>query len=149
MKRILLGFVFLLLSSTGGWNGIRVVPLTDSTLSARIIIVPRPLVCPGSYNYTTWTNCLGTYTFASGNKYAGQWKNGVSHGQGTFTYVSGSKHIGKYKDGYRNGDGTYTYASGNKYVGEFKDDKKNGYGVYTWADGKTKEGIWEFGRLKK
>tara|TARA_R110002110_G_scaffold105913_11_gene265843 strand:+ start:119 stop:526 length:408 start_codon:yes stop_codon:yes gene_type:complete len=135
MKRVLLGLVFLLLSSTEGSNGIR--------------IVPRPLVCPGSYNYTTWTNCLGTFTFASGNKYAGQWENGVSHGQGTFTYVSGSKHIGKYKDGYRNGYGTVTFLNGSKYVGEYRNGKKNGYGVYTWADGETKEGIWKNGRLKK
>ena len=110
MKRVLLGLVFLLLSSTEGSNGIR--------------IVPRPLVCPGSYNYTTWTNCLGTFTFTNGDKYVGQWKDDKQHGQGTFTYVSGSKHIGKYKDGYR-----------------------NGYGVYTWADGETKEGIWKNGRF--
>jgi len=135
MKRVLLGLVFLLLSSTEGSNGIRIVPL--------------PLVCPGSYNYTTWTNCLGTFTFASGNKYVGEWENGVSHGQGTFTYVSGSKHIGKYKDGYRNGQGTFTYAKGDKYVGGYKEGKKHGYGVYTWADGETKEGIWKNGRLNK
>jgi len=135
MKRVLLGLVFLLLSSTEGWNGIR--------------IVPRPLVCPGSYNYTTWTDCLGTYTFASGNKYAGQWKRGFPNGQGTGTYVSGNKHIGKYKDGYRNGQGTYTYVSGSKYVGQWRDNTMNGYGVYTWADGETKEGIWKNGRLKK
>ena len=126
MKRVLLGLVFLLLSSTEGSNGIRVVPLPDSTLSARIMIVPRQIVCPGSYNYTTWTNCLGTFTFASGNKYVGQWMRGFPNGQATFTYVSGSK-----------------------YVGEWRDNTMNGYGVYTWADGETKEGIWKNGRLNK
>jgi len=99
MKRILLGLVFLLLSSTGGWNGIRVVPLTDSTLSARIRIVPRPLVCPGSYNYTTWTNCLGTYTWTDGDKYVGQWRDNKKNGYGIYTWADGKTKEGIWEFG--------------------------------------------------
>ena len=86
--------------------------------------------CSGTYNEdtyadTTWTNCEGTETYASGNKY-----------------------VGEYKDGKKHGQGTLTFADGDKYVGEFKDGKKNGQGTFTFADGRVEEGIWENGKLK-
>ena len=37
-------------------------------------------------------------TFATGNKYAGEWKNGARHGQGTFTWSNGYKYVGEWKD---------------------------------------------------
>ena len=70
-----------------------------------------------------WTNCVGTYTYANGEKYVGGWKDGKKHGQGT-----------------------YTYPNGKNYVGEFKDDKKHGQGTYTWADGKVWDGQWKDGK---
>tara|TARA_E500000178_G_scaffold345441_1_gene395300 strand:- start:8977 stop:9177 length:201 start_codon:yes stop_codon:yes gene_type:complete len=33
-------------------------------------------------------NCYGTYTFADGSKYVGEFKDGNFHGQGTFTYAN-------------------------------------------------------------
>lgn len=36
--------------------------------------------CPGSYSKSTWSNCFGAYTFASGDKYVGEWRNGKYHG---------------------------------------------------------------------
>ena len=47
--------------------------------------------------------------------------NGVPHGQGTYTFASGEKYVGESKDGKRNGQGTLTFADGSKYVGEWKD----------------------------
>jgi len=155
MKRILLGLVFLLLSSTEGWNGIKIVPLSNSTLSARIRIVPRPLVCLGSPSYNLiiakeWTDCVGTYVSGKGDKYVGKWKSGKPDGEGTATFFkSGNKYVGQWKYAKRNGQGTFTGADGNKYVGKFKNDKAHGRGIFTYASGKTKEGIWEFGKLKK
>ena len=63
MKRllpVLMGFALLLLSSTEGWS-----------LHA----------CPASRtdDFTTirsWTGCFGTYSYASGHVYAGEWKDG-------------------------------------------------------------------------
>jgi hypothetical protein len=63
--------------------------------------------CPSNVDLL-WTNCYGTYTYADGNKY-----------------------VGEFKDDKRNGQGTYTYANGDKYVGEHKDNKANGQGTYT------------------
>jgi hypothetical protein len=82
-------------------------------------------------------NCVngqGTYTFAGGEKYVGEWKDNKKHGQGTLTFAGGDKYVGEFKDGQRNGQGTYTFANGEKYVGEFKDDKYY-QGTYTFANG--------------
>ena len=67
-------------------------------------------------------NCVGTYTYADGEKYVGKWKDGYFNGRGTFTWPEGGKYVGKWKDGKRNGQGTWTWPNGEKYVGEFKND---------------------------
>ena len=87
----------------------------------------------------------GTYTWPSGDKYVGEYKNDKRHGQGTFTWPNGDKYVGEYKDNKQHGQGTYTWADGEKYVGEYKDGKMHGQGTYTWADGTTKTGVWENG----
>jgi hypothetical protein len=53
------------------------------------------------------------------------------NGQGTYTYANGDKYVGEWKDDKKNGKGTYTSANGDKYVGEYMNDKKNGKGTYT------------------
>jgi hypothetical protein len=97
-------------------------------------------------------NGQGTATFADGDKYVGEWKDDNYNGEGTYTWANGNKYVGEYRDDKRNGQGTYTYASGSKYVGEFKDGKRNGKGIATFASGTVKEGIWkddEFQYAKK
>ena len=48
-------------------------------------------------------NGYGTYIFGKGefegDKYVGYSKDNMSHGQGTYTYPSGSKYVGEFKDG--------------------------------------------------
>ena len=46
----------------------------NQQLSAAESWALRP--CPGTYNPHTWNNCQGTYTFPSGEKYTGKFKNG-------------------------------------------------------------------------
>ena len=43
-------------------------------------------------------NCFGTYTFASGNKYVGEWRDDKQHGQGIETSADGDNYIGEFKD---------------------------------------------------
>mgnify|MGYP003721997795 CR=1 FL=1 len=57
-------------------------------------------------------NSQGTYTFANGTQYVGQFRDGKQHGQGTATFASGSQYVGEFRDDNRHGQGTYTYASG-------------------------------------
>ena len=45
------------------------------------------------------------------------------HGKGVYTYATGDKYDGEFKDDKMNGKGVYTYANGDKYDGEYKDDK--------------------------
>ena len=93
--------------------------------------------CPGKYNASTWTNCIGTYTtpvsrnhFNRG-KYIGEFKDGKFHGHGTFTYsgIRGGRYIGEFKDGKFHGHGTRILPKGYEYVGEWKNGKKSGYGT--------------------
>ena len=72
---------------------------------------------------TKLNNCYGTYTYPSGSKYVGEFKDGNRHGKGTFTFPGGAKYVGEYKDGKNHGQGTFTFPSGDKYVGEWKDGK--------------------------
>ena len=110
---ILLALAVLLLSPTEGWS------------------LPP---CPGSpasgwKEIRTWTNCVGTYTYANGNKYVGEFRNAKYHGQGTYTYAGGAKYVGKFKDFFRHGQGTMTYPGGRVdegiwYYNTFQSAKK-------------------------
>ena len=90
--------------------------------------------CKGS-DASRWSNCVGTFTHANGERYVGEFKDGKYNGQGTLTTANGDIYAGEWKDDRRNGQGTYTFVSGYKYVSEFKDDKANGQGTLTFANG--------------
>jgi hypothetical protein len=82
--------------------------------------------CSGSYNPNktqTWTNCVGTRTFANGDTYIGQWKSGMEHGEGTLTYADGEKYVGGFRDGLHHGEGTITDANGKTLKGIWENDK--------------------------
>ena len=100
----------------------------------------------------SWNNCQGTLTiadgtYADGNKYVGEWKEGKEHGQGTFTSALGGKYVGEWKDGNYHGQGTYTTAKGDKYVGEYKYGKAGGKGSKTYANGDKYVGEWKNGEM--
>ncbi|MDP6080154.1 MAG: hypothetical protein QF435_08785 [Arenicellales bacterium] len=40
-----------------------------------------------------------TFTSSSGGKYAGEYKDGKSHGQGTYTWADGRKYVGTWMFG--------------------------------------------------
>jgi len=54
---------------------------------------------------------------------------GKMHGYGTYTYASGDVYIGEWNDDKMNGNGTYTFSYGDVYFGEYKDGVSNGYGT--------------------
>jgi hypothetical protein len=85
----------------------------------------------------------GTYNHASGAQYSGEWKDDKKHGQGTDNYANGNQYIGEWKDGKYHGQGTYNYASGSQYSGEWKDGKYHGQGTYKHPNFTSKKGIWE------
>ena len=69
------------------------------------------------------------------------------NGQGTYTYANGDKYVGEYKDDKIYGQGTFTRANGNKYVGELMDNKMHGQGTFTFTDGTIGRGLWENGNI--
>jgi len=57
-------------------------------------------------------NCFGTYTYADGEKYVGEWQDNKSNGQGTFTWPDGRKYVGEWRDDKRTGVGTMVSPNG-------------------------------------
>ena len=92
-------------------------------------------------------NGYGTYTWTSGNKYVGKYKDGKQHGQGTLTFADGGKYIGQWEDGKLQGRGTLTLKNGSKLVGKWKDGKLHGRGTYTSASGDKYVGEWKDGKM--
>ena len=41
--------------------------------------------------------CFGTFTYADGRKYVGEFKDDKMHGQGTLTVADGGKFVGEWK----------------------------------------------------
>ena len=92
-------------------------------------------------------NGKGTFEFTNGDKYVGEFKDGLMYGQGTMTYSYGNVYVGEFKDGWENGQGTYTFDNGTKYVGEFKDGLMYGQGTMTYDDGSKYVGEWKDAQL--
>ena len=91
-------------------------------------------------------NCFGGATFANGNKYVGEWRDGKFHGQGTYTFSSGNRYVGEFRDGRYSGRGTFSSSNGDHYVGEFREDRPEGAGEFTWRNGDRYEGTWRNGK---
>jgi hypothetical protein len=107
-------------------------------------------------------NGYGTYVWANGDKYIGDWSNSKMHGSGTYYFSNGDKYTGSWKDGMFDGYGSYYYAGGaqdigywsnNKFLGKNKPtnnlktgciagDCDNGHGTYVWETGEKFEGYW-------
>ena len=61
----------------------------------------------------TYHNCFGTYTWADGSSYVGEWKDNKRHGQGTNTWADGREISGIWDDS------EYLYKSVEKNLFEF------------------------------
>jgi hypothetical protein len=53
-----------------------------------------------------WDNCTGTFTYMSGDKYVGEFRDDKMDGPGTFTWANGNRHTCIYKNGMQQGNGT-------------------------------------------
>lgn len=74
-------------------------------------------------------NGYGTFIFISGVRsgdvFEGNFTSGFFNGQGTYTYVSGDKYVGEWKDDKKNGLGKY-YDKNSllDYEGQYKDGER-------------------------
>ena len=90
----------------------------------------------------------GTYTWASGNVYEGEYQYCLKHGKGKYTWANGDFYVGEFKYDKYHGYGKYTWANGNFYEGELEDNKMHGKGKYIWANGIVLTGEWKNGRIR-
>ena len=97
---------------------------------------------PGKFTYS-----VGTFTYNSGDKYEGEWKDWVHHGQGTYTWLEGDRYEGGWKDGEFHGQGALTCLDerGDKfeYQGNFRKGKYHGQGIFTDPGGEKYVGEWK------
>ncbi|MEZ5013932.1 MAG: hypothetical protein R2794_06540 [Chitinophagales bacterium] len=67
-------------------------------------------------------NGSGTYKWASGDMYVGEWLNGYRTGEGRYDWADGSYYVGSFKNNLLDGKGAYYGADGTKMVGTFVDN---------------------------
>ncbi|MFN4146481.1 MAG: MORN repeat-containing protein [Runella sp.] len=95
-------------------------------------------------------NCdqgLGIYVHESGERYEGEFHNGLRHGTGVQYYADGTmKYKGDFRADQRTGYGAYYFPNGDKYVGLFQNNLPHGKGTYYYADGDRFVGIYEKGK---
>ena len=65
------------------------------------------------------------------------------NGNGKFVYDWLDKYVGDWKNGLMHGQGAYTFANGDEYIGSFENGLRNGYGVYVKIDGEKISGTWD------
>ena len=78
-------------------------------------------------------NGYGTYVWASGNKYIGNWKNYKREGAGNSSSPAGDKFIGTWHNNEKV-EGSYTFPNGAVYVGTYKADGKELNGTISLRD---------------
>ena len=92
----------------------------------KLLLIATLLICSVSYGQGcisgNCSNGQGTFTFANGSKYVGEFRDRLPHIQGTFTFANGAKYVGEFRDGKPHRQDTFT--------GTKKDKKKINQVVY-------------------
>lgn len=89
----------------------------------------------------------GVFTFANGDVYDGEWRNGQKHGHGV--YKQGNTTFeGEFVNDKRNGPGVLTGPNQNKCVGDWVNDQRHGTMIFTTGGKNTRFEYWENGAKK-
>uniref|UniRef100_A0A7S0ZZ33 Uncharacterized protein n=1 Tax=Noctiluca scintillans TaxID=2966 RepID=A0A7S0ZZ33_NOCSC len=85
----------------------------------------------------------GTFTYANGDMYVGEWEEGKKHGKGTYSFAKDSTQmIGDWDNG-RMTHGQWTFPNGTFYSGKFRYNKPHGKGVWVFKTGNQLVGEYE------
>jgi len=77
----------------------------------------------------------GTFTYANGDIYVGQWQSGKKHGRGSYSYAKdGTKLVGEWVQG-KIVSGEWIFPNGTFYSGAFRYNKPFGKGVWIFKNG--------------
>lgn len=90
----------------------------------------------------------GSFTYASGEEYHGEWKEGRRHGVGQLKFQDGTCYSGQFEKGLFHGSGALLFTDGSRYEGEFVQGKFQGLGVFSRFDGMKFEGEFKDGRVE-
>ena len=82
----------------------------------------------------------GICRFDSGDRYEGDYVNGIMTGSGIYRWANGGSYEGDWVDGKRTGKGVHRLSDGSIYEGDWVDGKMTGKGVIRSADGDSYEG---------
>lgn len=92
-------------------------------------------------------NGKGRWLYANGDRYIGEFVNGISHGRGAYYYANGDIYKGEFTNGERHGYGTMQWLNGDKYIGEYHKGVRQGDGTYYFGDGREQKGRFFAGKL--
>ena len=87
---------------------------------------------------------VGTKTYSDGDKYEGQWDEGLAHGEGVLH--QNGVYTGTFSGGQKNGEGEQRYDDGAVFVGSWKENQPSGAGVLTYANKDVYSGYWLKGK---
>lgn len=82
----------------------------------------------------------GTYCFASGDVYYGDWQDNHICGSGTFRWANGDVYDGFWKDNIISGNGIFRFSNGDVFDGYFENGRRHGKGIYRFANGTIYDG---------
>jgi len=78
-------------------------------------------------------------------KFEGCQSGNCQNGIGTYIYADGSKYVGDFQNGKANGIGKISYFDGDVYEGEIENGEMHGKGMMITANGNKIRGIWSSG----
>lgn len=92
-------------------------------------------------------NGTGTFQFANGDQYTGQWTGGQPNGKGAYYFKSKERYEGAFRNGKFEGQGTMFYPDGARYVGNWRNNRKHGAGKLVAPTGAVTQGTWADGKF--
>ncbi len=123
------------------------LPVRDKSVPTTISVVSFP---NGDRYEGEFRNGLmhgwGVYVSKLGDRYEGTFENDLRNGPGTQTTTSGERFTGTFVSGIRHGLGSLTQSDGSRYAGDFRNDLINGRGVMVYPDGSKYVGDFMNGR---
>jgi hypothetical protein len=85
---------------------------------------------------------FGKYEWKCGDTYEGLWKNDERNGFGVLSCNTGNVYKGEWLQGRRSGRGIMMIIDGSSYEGEWFNDSFCGKGEFRFSDGRVLKGIW-------
>jgi hypothetical protein len=77
----------------------------------------------------------GVLIHPNGDHYEGNFHNGLPEGHGTYTWQNGQYYDGDFQNGFLEGNGVLIRPNGDRYEGDFHNNQPEGRGTYTWRNG--------------